>query len=92
MSFPVLQSAKSYALVQVRIGRGATGWSGLNPLYEGPCCADQKWQGDEGEKLAVRHCMWPDDPDSTLSQPYIVAGTEGQLVGHPELLRFPRGV
>lgn len=92
MSFPVLQSAKSYAHVEVRIGRGATGWSGLDPLFAGPCSANQKWQAGEGEKLAVRHCLWPDDPDSTLSQPYLVSGIEGQLVGKPEFLRFPSGV
>lgn len=92
MSFPVLQAARAYARVEVRTGRGATGWSGLQPLYEGECSANQKWEGEEGDKLAVRHCMWPSDPDSTMSQPYIVSGVEGQLVGHPELLRFPSGV
>ncbi len=92
MSFPVLQAARQFARVEIRIGRGAAGWTQLNEVYSGPCDTGQTWRGDEGEKLAARHCKWPSDPASTMSEPYVVSSTEGLLTGHPELLRFPSGV
>lgn len=92
MSFPMLIARKKFARVEIRIGRGAAGWNELDVLYEGPCNANKTWRGDEGEKLAARHCMWPSDPDSTMSLPYVVAGTEGLGVGSAEQLEFPSGI
>jgi len=92
MSFPMLVARKHFARVEIRIGRGAAGWNDLDPFYTGPCTTNQTWSGDEGDKLAARHCMWPSDPDSTMSQPYIVAGVEGLGEGAPERLEFPSGI
>lgn len=66
MSYPLLEAERAYAHVEVRQGRGATGWNQLDPCFSGPCTAGQRWDGAEGAKLAVRHCLYPGDPDSTL--------------------------
>lgn len=92
MSFPLLVARKHFARVEIRIGRGAAGWNQLDVLYEGPCPSNESWHGDEGEKLAARHCMWPSDPDSTMSLPYVVAGVEGLAEGSAEQLEFPSGI
>ena len=92
MSFPMLIARKRFARVEIRTGRGATGWNQLEVLFEGPCNANKAWTGEEGDKLAARHCMWPSDPSSTMSQPYIVAGVDGLEVGVADRLEFPSGV
>lgn len=89
MSYPVLRSNQAFAHVEVRIGTGPAGWNDLEPFYDGPCHAGQQWEGGEGEKLAVRHCMMPDDPGSSLSQPYVVKGESGLGNGQQQLLKFP---
>jgi hypothetical protein len=89
MTYPVLLANKSYALVDVRIGKRPTSWKNLAPFYKGPCAAGDKWSANEGGRLSVRHCMWPDDESSTLSLPYTVDGAEGVQAGTPEPLAFP---
>jgi glutathione S-transferase len=91
MSFPVLEVSKDFARVEIRRGRGATRWNELEVLYEGPCLASQSWRGEEGEKLVGKHCLWPSDPDSTMSEPYTVPSIEGLDEGRAERLRFPSG-
>jgi len=89
MTYPVLQLTGDFAHVEIRKGRGAAGWNDLTPVYSGEGCNGQQWQGAEGEKLAGRCCLMPDDAGSTLSQPYVVAGQNGLDAGSPQLLRFP---
>ena len=92
MSYPVLEAARGFARVEVREGRGAAGWGQMVAIFDGPCDGGQQWKGGEGDKLAARHCLWPDDPASSMSQPYTVAGTGGLQAGRRELLRFPSGI
>jgi hypothetical protein len=92
MTFPRLIARKKFARVEIRVGRGADGWDQLAVLYTGSCNANKAWSGEEGEKLAARHCLWPSDPDSTMSQPYLVSGVEGLGEGVPVTLEFPSGV
>ena len=92
MTYPVLLAARGYAHIEVREGSGAAGWNQMSEIFAGACTAGQSWSGGEGGKLAARHCMWPDDPGSTLSQPYIQSSTAGLQPGVRELLRFPSGV
>ena len=92
MSYPVLEATKAFARVEVRSGAGASGWNSMATVYDGECERGQSWAGGEGEKLAARHCLWPNDSGSTMSQPYVVSGTAGLEVGRAERLRFPSGV
>jgi hypothetical protein len=92
MTYPMLEAAKAFALVEVRKGHGAASWDNLAQVYRGPCDEDDHWTGGEGEKLSVRHCQWDTDPNSGLSLPYTVTGMAGLGTGQPELLRFPSGV
>jgi glutathione S-transferase len=89
MTYPVLRISGDYAFVEVRKGRGAIRWRDMTPIHRGPASAGKEWKGAEGEKLAARHCLWPSDPNSTLSQPYEQSSWEGLGTGRPELLVFP---
>lgn len=92
MTYPVLQAARGFAKVDVRLGRGAAGWNQMTQIYCGACTRGQKWEGDEGDKLSASHCLMPNDPDSSMSLPYTQSSTEGLSPGVAELLRFPSGV
>lgn len=88
----MLQITGDYALVEVRKGRAAERWEDMQPIHSGSASRGQEWKGAEGEKLWGRHCLWPNDPGSTLSQPYDVSSRAGLAVGQPRLLRFPTRV
>ncbi|WP_068070617.1 hypothetical protein [Novosphingobium lentum] len=92
MTFPLLRIAADYAHVEVRSGRGAASWNQMDEVFSGSADAGQEWRGPEGGKLAARHCLWRSDPQSTLSQPYIVSGIDGLGHGQPQLLVFPSGL
>jgi glutathione S-transferase len=89
MSYPLLRISGDYALVEVRKGRGSQRWDEMAEIFNGPASQGQEWKGGEGDKLSARHCMWPDDPASTRSLPYTVAGTPLLDVGKPKLREFP---
>ena len=89
MSYPLLRISGAYARVEVRKGRGAQRWDDMTEIFNGEATQGQEWKGDEGDKLSARHCMWPDDPSSTLSLPYTVAGMPLLDVGKPRLRVFP---
>lgn len=92
MSYPLLRISRAYAHVEVRRGRGAQRWEEMAKVFNGPADRGKEWKAGEGDKLSARHCMWPSDPNSTLSLPYTASGTEGLETGRPELLVFPSGV
>lgn len=92
MSYPVLQITGDYAYVEIRKGRGAVRWEDMDLVYRGSASRGDEWKGAEGEKLWGRHCLWPTDPNSTLSQPYDISSREGLATGQPRLLRFPTRV
>ena len=92
MSYPVLQITGDYAYVEIRKGRAAERWEEMAIVHRGSAARGEKWEGAEGEKLWGRHCLWPSDPNSTLSQPYDISSRAGLAVGQPRLLRFPTRV
>ncbi|WP_366519536.1 glutathione S-transferase [uncultured Erythrobacter sp.] len=92
MSYPVLQITGDYAFVEIRKGRAAERWEDMALVYRGSASRGDEWKGAEGEKLWGCHCLWPSDPNSTLSQPYDVSSRAGLAVGQPRLLRFPTRV
>ena len=92
MSYPVLQITGDYAFVEIRKGRAAERWEEMDLVFRGSASRGTEWKGAEGEKLWGRHCLWPSDPNSTLSQPYDVSSRAGLAVGQPRLLRFPTSV
>lgn len=92
MSYPVLQITGDYAYVEIRKGWGAVRWEDMDLVYRGSASRGDEWKGAEGEKLWGRHCLWPTDPNSTLSQPYDISSRAGLAVGQPRLLRFPTRV
>jgi glutathione S-transferase len=89
MTFPLLRISGDYAFVEVRRGRGAMRWRDMTPIFRGRAARGTEWKGGEGDKLAAVHCMWPDDPSSTLSLPYEVSSWQGLGTGRAEVLVFP---
>jgi hypothetical protein len=86
MSFPLLRISQDCDHVEVRKGKGATGWNGLTEVFSGPAGAGDEWRGGEGEKLAA---CYRRPTGNSMSLPYIVAGVAGLNTGRPDLLIFP---
>ena len=89
MSYPLLKISGDYAHVEVRKGRGADRWDEMEEVHNGSASQGKEWEGEEGAKLSAKHCMWPDDPTSTMSLPYTVAGTPLIDAGKPRRRVFP---
>jgi glutathione S-transferase len=92
MSFPLLKISGDYAHVEVRQGKGAQRWEEMSEIFKGAATKGQEWKGGEGDKLSARHCQMPDNPNSTLSLPYSVAGSALLDVGKPRKRVFPASI
>ena len=90
MTFPLIEMSEYRAYVEVARGRKLDQWRDMFIDYRGPGAAGQTWTGDEGERLAIRYVLFPDDPNSELSwPPHVVDSERGLGVGKPRRLVVP---